>query len=59
MKGYKTFVTNGILALLSGIELATNQEIAVDDQTAIIAGTLAVINIILRFVTKTPIFRKA
>lgn len=58
MKGYKTLVTNGLLALASAIEFGTGEVIAVDDTTAVIAGVLAVINIGLRFVTTSPVGSK-
>lgn len=55
MKGYKTLAANGLLALFAGIEFATGETLAVDDTTAIIAGVIAVINIVLRFVTSSPV----
>lgn len=58
MKGYKTLVTNGLLAIFSAIEFATGEVLAVDDTTAIIAGTIAVVNIVLRFVTTGPVGEK-
>lgn len=59
MKGYRTLITNGIVMLLSGVEFATGAEIAVDDQTALIAGALALLNIVYRFVTTTPVGEKS
>lgn len=58
MKGYKTLVTNGLLAIFSAIEFGTGEVIAVDDTTAVIAGVLALINIGLRFVTTSPVGQK-
>lgn len=58
MKGYKTLVTNGLLAIFSAIEFATGEVLAVDDTTAAIAGAIAVVNIVLRFVTTGPVGEK-
>ena len=58
MKGYKTLVTNGLLAIFSAIEFGTGEVIAVDDTTAAIAGILALINIGLRFVTTSAVGEK-
>lgn len=58
MKGYKTLVTNGLMALFAGIEFSTGEVLAVDDTTAVIAGVIAVINIGLRFVTSSPVGSK-
>lgn len=58
MKGYRTLLSNGLIAVLSGIEVATGAELAVDDKTAIIAGALAIMNIVYRFVTTTKVGEK-
>ena len=56
MQGYKTLTTNAILGVFEMLELAFDTPIGVDDQTAAVAGLVALVNIILRFVTKTPVF---
>lgn len=58
MKGYRTLLSNGLIAVLSGIEVSTGAELAVDDKTAIIAGALAIMNIVYRFVTTTAVGEK-
>lgn len=58
MKGYKTLVTNGLMAIFSAIEFGTGEVLAVDDTTAVIAGVIACINIGLRFVTSSPVGSK-
>lgn len=59
MKGYRTLVTNGLVMLFSGVEFATDAAIAVDDKTAVIAGALALLNIVYRFITTTPVGEKS
>ena len=59
MKGYRTIATNLVVMALSGAELLTGQVVAVEDQTALIAGVLALINIVYRFVTSTPVGQKS
>jgi hypothetical protein len=58
MKGYRTLLSNGLIAALSAVEVITGEVIAVDDQTAIIAGALAIMNIVWRFVTTGPVGEK-
>ncbi len=58
MKGYRTLLSNGLIALLSGIEVSTGAELAVDDKTAIIAGALAIMNIVYRFITTSKVGEK-
>ena len=58
LKGYKTVVSNGLLMLFSGIEVFTATEFAVDDKTAIIAGAIALLNLVYRFVTTGPVGTK-
>ncbi len=58
MKGYRTLLTNGIVMALSAVEFLTAEAIAVDDKTALIAGALALLNIVYRFFTTTPVGKK-
>lgn len=59
LKGYKTVLSNGLLMLFSGIEVFAGAELAVDDKTAIIAGAIALLNLVYRFVTTGPVGTKA
>lgn len=59
MKGYRTLLTNALVMIFSGIEFATSVDIVVDDKTAVIAGALALLNIVYRFITTTPIGEKS
>jgi hypothetical protein len=43
----------------SGIEFLTDAVIVADDKSAVIAGALALLNIVYRFVTTTPIGEKS
>ena len=58
LKGYKTVLTNGLVMLLSSIEVFAGAEIAVDDKTAIVAGAIALLNVVYRFVTTGPVGTK-
>ncbi len=55
LKGYKTLVVNGLLALFAAIEVAASIDIVANDETAITAGVLPHINIFLRVVTNSPV----
>ena len=59
MKGYRTLLTNALVMIFSGVEFATNADIVADDKTAVIAGALALLNIVYRFVTTTPVGEKS
>lgn len=59
LKGYKTVLSNGLVMLLSSIEVFTSTDIVADDKTALIAGALALLNIVYRFVTTGPVGTKA
>jgi len=58
MKGYRTLVTNGIVMALSALEFGTDQIVAIEDQTALVAGALALLNIVYRFYTSTKVGEK-
>ena len=58
LKGYRTVLGNGLIMALSSVEVFTGEEIAVDDKTALIAGALALLNIVYRFITTTPVGTK-
>lgn len=58
LKGFRTLASNGLVMLFSGIEVMTGAEIAVDDKTAVIAGALALINVVFRMVTTGPVGKK-
>ena len=53
-KGYKTIVTN-VLVLLFALASMLGTDIGADEQTAIIAGVISIVNIVLRMVTTTPV----
>jgi hypothetical protein len=59
LKGYRTLLTNGLVMAFSGIEFLTDAVIVADDKSAVIAGALALLNIVYRFVTTTPIGEKS
>jgi rRNA processing protein Krr1/Pno1 len=59
LKGYRTVLSNGLIMTLSSIEVFTGVEIAVDDKTAFIAGALALMNIVYRFITTTKVGSKS
>lgn len=58
MKGFKTFATNAVVLILSGLEYFGGIDITEADETAAVAGVLAVVGIVLRFMTKTAVFEK-
>lgn len=53
MKGYRTLITNGVIFVAS---LASMFGVVVpqDEQTAVITGAIAAVNIILRIYTTGP-----
>lgn len=57
MKGYKTIITNVGVALFALLAMF-GMEVGVEEQTAITAGILAVVNIVLRVMTTTPVGKK-
>lgn len=59
LKGYRTLLSNGLIAVLSSIEVFSGVELAVDDKTAVIAGALAIMNIVWRFFTTTSVGAKS
>ena len=58
MKGYKTVVFNGIM-LVAGITGASVTDVAAEQAAAGVVAVIAVVNIILRAITSSPIFSKA
>ena len=58
LKGFRTLASNGLVLLFSSVEVMSGTEIAVDDKTAVIAGALALINVVFRFMTSTPVGTK-
>lgn len=52
MKGYRTLLTNGVIALAAVASLL-GVIIPQDEQTALIAGVVALVNIALRLKTST------
>ena len=57
MKGYKTIITNVGVALFALLAMF-GMEVGVEEQTAITAGILAVVNIVLRVMATTPVGKK-
>ena len=57
MKGYRTFITNGVF-IVASVASVFGVLIPQDEQTAVIAGAIALVNIGLRFYTSTPWGRK-
>ncbi|MEE8606722.1 MAG: hypothetical protein V3S55_03880 [Nitrospiraceae bacterium] len=58
MKGYRTLLTNGLIMLFSGVEFSLEAELLADDKSAVIAGALALLNIVYRLYTTTPVGEK-
>jgi hypothetical protein len=63
MQGFRTIVINGVIAILAMLSARFDWvDIGADDQGAIAAAVAVVavnlVNIGLRFVTSTPIFKK-
>ena len=57
MQGYKTIIV-GILALIWSILGAVGVDVPANEQATIGSGLLAIIMLVLRFFTKTPIATK-
>ena len=61
MKGYKTLILNGAVAVAPIIDLAINNGAVISALTGVEAATvlsaLSLANIVLRWVTTTPIFK--
>lgn len=57
MNGYKTVIANAVLLMASGLALA-GVEIGLDEQAAIVTAVITIGNLVLRFVTKGPVFNK-
>lgn len=61
MKGYKTLILNGAVAVAPIIDLAINNGAVISALTggeaATILSVLSLANIVLRWVTTTPIFK--
>lgn len=57
MKGYRTIIIN-VLALVFSILAMQGVEITPEDQATVSTGILAIINIVLRFITTTKIGEK-
>lgn len=53
MKGYKTLATNTVI-IIASLASAFGIVVPQDDQTALIAGIIAAVNIILRIYTTGP-----
>lgn len=58
MNGWKTFITNSAVAGLSALEFYGQVDFVEADEAAVVAGIIAAGNIILRFFTNSPIFKK-
>lgn len=59
MKGYRTLVANGLILAFSGLEFGLDAELLADDKSAVIAGALALLNIVYRLITTTPVGEKS
>jgi hypothetical protein len=58
MKGYRTIVVNVIALLALAATALLDIDVDADAQASIATGVLAVVNIILRAVTTTPMGQK-
>lgn len=58
MQGFKTFTTNAVVLVLSVLEYFGAINITEADEAAVAAGVMAVAGIVLRLMTKTPVFEK-
>ena len=61
MKGYKTLILNGAVAVAPIVDLALNNGAIITaltgGQAAAVLSALSLANIVLRWVTTTPIFK--
>lgn len=61
MKGYKTLIVNGAVAVLPAIDfLANNGQIIsalTGGQAAVVMSVLGLVNMVLRWVTTTPVLK--
>jgi hypothetical protein len=57
MKGYKTVVVNAAAGIIPVIDILTNSGAIFGHSGAAAVSLLALANIVLRWVTTTPIFR--
>lgn len=58
MEGYKTFLF-GLLSMVAAVLGKYDIVLSLEDQTAIVMGVMAILTIVLRFVTKTPVFESS
>lgn len=60
MKGYKTVIVNGAVMVLPLVDLVTNQGAVINAlmpaYAAPVLSVLGLVNIVLRWITTTPIF---
>lgn len=54
LKGWRTLIANGV-AVIASVGLFFGVAIPEDEQSAVILGLTALVNIALRFATSTPI----
>lgn len=69
LAGYKTYIINGLLAIfgilsaifgpVEGAPDAKDVELLLDSADGIVVSIISIVNLILRTVTKTPVFWKA
>lgn len=58
MKGYKTLIVNGAAGMVPVIDMLANSGAIFGPKGAAAVSFLALANIILRWVTTTPIFKE-
>jgi hypothetical protein len=58
MKGYKTLIVNGAAAMVPVIDVIANSGALFGPKGAAAVSLLALVNIVLRWVTTTPIFKE-
>lgn len=61
MKGYKTFIVNGAVALLPLVDMVANNGTLVSailgPNAAVALSVVGLVNMVLRWVTSTPVFK--
>lgn len=58
LTGFRTVIANIVMAGLAWLATNYGIELSQDEQTAVVVTVVCIVNIILRAITKSPIFKK-
>lgn len=58
MKGYKTVIFNGAVTALPVIDLIANSGALFGQEGAAVVSLVGLVNLVLRWITTTPIFKQ-